>query len=109
MISIITFFAIIHSFFPLSPLPSFTHSTHSTHSQLLTLSHSSATNRLITAKDHASVQIHFAEVDAEGRATGTTVPFALSGAVRFAAEADNSLCRLATEQGLLKSVWSAQH
>ena len=49
------------------------------------------------------------EVDAEGRATGSYVPSALSGAVRFASEADNSLCRLATEQGLIKSVWSAQN
>ncbi len=70
---------------------------------------SSATQRLITAKDHASVQINFVEVDAEGRATGSYIPFALSGAVRFASEADNSLCRLATEQGLLKNVFSAQH
>ena len=49
------------------------------------------------------------KVDAEGRATGSYVPIALSGAVRFASKADNSLCRLATEQGLLKSVWSAQN
>ena len=74
----------------------------------MTIFNSSATQRLITAKDHASVQINFVEVDSEGRATGSYVPFALSGSVRFASEADNSMCRLATEQGLLKSVWSAQ-
>ena len=70
--------------------------------------HSSATNRLITPKDHASIQLNIGEVDSEGRYTGKSVPFAISGAVRFASEADNSLCRLATEQGILKSVWSAQ-
>jgi small subunit ribosomal protein S21e len=70
---------------------------------------SSATNRLITPKDHASIQLNIGEVDAEGRYTGKYVPFAIAGCVRFASEADNSLCRLATEQGLLKSVWSAQN
>lgn len=70
---------------------------------------SSATNRLITPKDTASVQLNIGEVDAEGRYTGKSVAFALSGAVRFSSEADNSMCRLATEQGLLKSVFSAQH
>ena len=71
--------------------------------------YSSATNRLITPKDHASVQLSIGEVDSEGRYTGKSIAFALSGAVRFASEADNSLCRLATEQGILKSVWSAQN
>lgn len=69
---------------------------------------SSATNRLITPKDHASIQLNIGEVDSEGRYTGKSIPFAISGAVRFASEADNSLCRLATEQGILKSVWSGQ-
>lgn len=80
-----------------------------THSLLYTLLNSSATNRLITPKDHASIQLNIGEVDSEGRYTGKSVAFALSGAVRFASEADNSLCRLATEQGILKSVWSAQN
>ena len=71
--------------------------------------YSSATNRLIPPKDHASVQLSIGEVDSEGRYTGKSIAFALSGAVRFASEADNSLCRLATEQGILKSVWSAQN
>lgn len=71
--------------------------------------YSSATNRLITPKDHAAIQLNIGEVDAEGRYTGKSVAFALSGAVRFSSEADNSMCRLATEQGFLKSVFSAQH
>ncbi|CAO3647204.1 unnamed protein product [Cunninghamella blakesleeana] len=68
----------------------------------------SATNRLITAKDHASIQINIANVDAEGRALNTFSTYALSGFVRKEAEADDSLNRLATQDGLLKSVWSYQ-
>ena len=70
---------------------------------------SSATGRLITAKDHASVQINIAEVDANtGLYTGASVPFALSGYLRNMSESDDSFNRLCTEQGLLKTVWSAQ-
>jgi small subunit ribosomal protein S21e len=57
---------------------------------------------LITAKDHASVQINIADVDAEGRLTGTTKTYALSGFIRSNAEADDSLNRLATQDGYLK-------
>ncbi|KAI9332800.1 40S ribosomal protein S21 [Obelidium mucronatum] len=66
----------------------------------------SATGRLITAKDHASVQINIAEVDAAGRLTGSTKAYALSGFVRGLGEADDSINRLATQDGLLKSVWT---
>ncbi|KAH9079618.1 ribosomal protein S21e, partial [Lactarius deliciosus] len=38
-----------------------------------------ATNRLITSKDHASVQVVIADVDANGRALSTSTSFALSG------------------------------
>jgi len=44
---------------------------------------SSATNSIIAAKDHASVQINVAAVDpATGRATGEYYTYALCGAVR---------------------------
>jgi len=66
----------------------------------------SATNRLITAKDHASVQINVGEVDASGHLTGTWVTYALCGFVRSAGESDDSVNRLATGDGLLKTVWS---
>ncbi|KAJ3074745.1 40S ribosomal protein S21, partial [Rhizoclosmatium hyalinum] len=66
----------------------------------------SATGRLITAKDHASVQIAIGEVDAAGRLTGATKAYAFSGFVRSLGEADDSLNRLATQDGLLKNVWS---
>ncbi|ORY89338.1 ribosomal protein S21e-domain-containing protein [Leucosporidium creatinivorum] len=66
----------------------------------------SATNRLITAKDHASVQINVAEVDDEGKMTGSNVTYAFHGGVRETGDSDDSLNRLATEDGLLKQVWS---
>lgn len=43
---------------------------------------SSATNRLITAKDHASVQINIGHVDENGIYTGQFTTFALSGFIR---------------------------
>ena len=70
--------------------------------------HSSATGRLIAAKDHSSVQINIAEVNASGVITGKAKSFVLSGFVRQNCEADDSLNRLATSEGLLKSVWSPQ-
>ncbi|KAL0084844.1 30S ribosomal protein S21e [Phycomyces blakesleeanus] len=68
----------------------------------------SATNRLITAKDHASIQLNVAEVNAEGRSTKSFSTYALCGFVRKNAEADDSLNRLATQDGFLKNVWSYQ-
>ncbi|SCV01830.1 LAMI_0G14004g1_1 [Lachancea mirantina] len=67
----------------------------------------SATNRIIKSKDHASVQINIAKVDEEGRAIpGEFITYALSGYVRARGEADDSLNRLAQNDGLLKNVWS---
>ncbi|RWW79170.1 hypothetical protein BHE74_00012577, partial [Ensete ventricosum] len=43
---------------------------------------SSATNRLITAKDHASVQINIGHLDESGVYTGQFSTFALSGFIR---------------------------
>ena len=43
---------------------------------------SSATNRLITSKDHASVQINIGHVDEDGVFTGQFSTFALCGFVR---------------------------
>ncbi|KAL8293574.1 hypothetical protein RQP46_000275 [Phenoliferia psychrophenolica] len=66
----------------------------------------SATNRLITAKDHASVQINVAEVDEEGKLTGANVTYAFHGGVRQTGDSDDSLNRLATADGLLKQTWT---
>lgn len=57
------------------------------------------TDRLITSKDHASVQIMIADVDANGRALTTSTSFALSGQVRSQGESDDSINRLATQEG----------
>uniref|UniRef100_A0A8R7PAK9 Small ribosomal subunit protein eS21 n=4 Tax=Triticinae TaxID=1648030 RepID=A0A8R7PAK9_TRIUA len=54
----------------------------------------SATNRIITAKDHASVQINIGHVDANGLYNGSFTTFALSGFVRAQGDADGSLDRL---------------
>ena len=70
--------------------------------------HSSATNRLIKAKDHASVQINVGDVNAEGRLTGTYSTYAFCGFVRREAESDDSLNRLATEDGC-KFFFSLSH
>ncbi|KAK1277745.1 40S ribosomal protein S21 [Acorus gramineus] len=54
----------------------------------------SATNRLITAKDHASVQINIGHVDENGIYTGKCSTFALSGFIRAQGDADSALDRL---------------
>ncbi|KAI9802457.1 MAG: 40S ribosomal protein S21 [Sarcosagium campestre] len=66
----------------------------------------SATNRIIKAKDHASVQISVAKVDENGRYTGENQVYALCGFVRSMGESDDALNRLAQRDGLLKNVWS---
>jgi small subunit ribosomal protein S21e len=69
----------------------------------------SATNRIIKAKDHGSVQISIAKVDENGRAVpGENHVYALCGFVRAMGESDDSLNRLAQRDGLVKAVWSAQ-
>jgi Ribosomal protein S21e len=56
-------------------------------------------DRLITAKDHASVQISIADVDVNGVALPTSTSFAISGPVRANGESDDSINRLATKAG----------
>lgn len=65
-------------------------------------------DRLITSKDHASVQINVVDVDANGRALNTYTSFALCGQVRSQGESDDSLNRLATKAGCkyLSSGWN---
>ena len=67
----------------------------------------SATNRIIKAKDHGSVQISIAKVDENGRFTGETQAYALCGFVRAMGESDDCMNRLAQRDGYLKNVWSA--
>merc|ERR1712191_26147 len=62
----------------------------------------SASIRIIPAKDHASIQINFAQVDAEsGRMTGKYETFAVCGQIRRMGESDDSLNRLGKECGIL--------
>jgi len=59
------------------------------------------------AKDHSSVQINIANDDEEGRAIpGDNTTYALCGYIRGRGEADDSVNRLAQQDGLLKNVWS---
>ena len=51
---------------------------------------SSATNSIISAKDHASVQLAVADVDEEGRMTGGFKTYAFCGTVRGMVSADVS-------------------
>jgi hypothetical protein len=55
---------------------------------------------LITAKDHASIQIRVADVDADGKAIkgqGTTI--AICGRIRAQGDSDDSINRIATKEG----------
>eukprot|EP00567_Pseudictyota_dubia_P010788 CAMPEP_0197452852 /NCGR_PEP_ID=MMETSP1175-20131217/33270_1 /TAXON_ID=1003142 /ORGANISM="Triceratium dubium, Strain CCMP147" /LENGTH=79 /DNA_ID=CAMNT_0042985963 /DNA_START=64 /DNA_END=303 /DNA_ORIENTATION=- len=53
------------------------------------------TNRLITAKDHASVQINVGDVDPEtGLYTGSYKTYALCGYIRHKGESDEALSTL---------------
>ncbi|KAJ4164785.1 hypothetical protein LMH87_006446 [Akanthomyces muscarius] len=65
----------------------------------------SATNRIIKAKDHGSVQISIAKVDENGRAVpGENHVYALCGFVRAMGESDDAMNRLAQRDGLVKAV-----
>ncbi|KAK4528816.1 hypothetical protein GAYE_SCF65G6763 [Galdieria yellowstonensis] len=63
-----------------------------------------ASNRIITAKDHASVQLTVAQVDAQGRVTGETTTFALSGFIRTKGLSDAAVNRICEEKGLLNDL-----
>ncbi|KAJ5095692.1 hypothetical protein NUU61_005048 [Penicillium alfredii] len=67
----------------------------------------SATNRIIKANDHASVQLSIGKVDENGRYTGENQTYALCGFIRARGEGDDSLNRLTQRDGYLKNVWSA--
>ncbi|XP_072975963.1 small ribosomal subunit protein eS21 [Typha angustifolia] len=54
----------------------------------------SATNRIITAKDHASVQINVGHLDESGVYSGQFTTFALCGFIRAQGDADSALDRL---------------
>ena len=61
----------------------------------------SITNRIIAAKDHASVQINIGELDDEGQLTGKNFTFASCGFVRGMGEADDSFNKLCSDAKIL--------
>lgn len=63
---------------------------------------SSASNRIINARDHASIQLNFVDVDpVRGVATGTYKTYAICGEIRRMGESDDSITFLAKKDGLL--------
>jgi len=64
----------------------------------------SATNRLIAAKDHASVQLNIGHTDANGVYNNQYTTVAFCGKLRAMGEADVALNRLAAEAGLIKDL-----
>ena len=59
------------------------------------------TNRLLTSKDHGSVQINVANVDpVTGLATGEATTFAMSGYIRNKSEGDMALTALVEKSDL---------
>ena len=71
------------------------------HSILLRVS-SSVTQRILGAKDHAAIQLNIANLNSEGRLTGTFKTYAISGYVRGAGESDDSINMLATRDGYMQ-------
>ncbi|XP_073457316.1 small ribosomal subunit protein eS21-like [Aquarana catesbeiana] len=56
----------------------------------------SASNRIIGAKAHASIQINIAEIDmTTGRVTGQYKTYAICGSIRRMGESNNAILRLA--------------
>merc|ERR1712038_1994562 len=59
----------------------------------------SASNRIIAAKDHASIQINIADVDeTTGRMTSTYKTYAICGQIRRMGESDDCINRLAKKR-----------
>merc|ERR1711945_59056 len=68
----------------------------------------SASNRIIPAKDHGSVQINIAEVDPEtGLYTGSFKTFAICGNFREMGESDDSINRLSIEKNLISKSFNS--
>lgn len=68
---------------------------------------SSASNRIIHAKDHASIQLSIAEVDPQtGRMTENSKLYALCGPIRRMGESDDCIVRLAKKDGILAKLVS---
>ena len=63
---------------------------------------SSASNRIIAAKDHASIQLNIVDVDeTTGRMTSTHKTYAICGGIRRMGESDDCINRLAKKDGII--------
>ena len=63
---------------------------------------SSASNRIIAAKDNASIQMVIADVDEKtGRMLPTCKTYAICGAIRRMGESDDCINRLTKKDGIL--------
>ena len=63
---------------------------------------SSASNRIIAAKDHASIQMNIVDVDeTTGRMTSTFKTYAICGQIRRMGESDDCINRLAKKDGII--------
>lgn len=69
---------------------------------------SSATNRLITGKDHASVQVNIGKVDENGVLTGEFDTIALCGFVRRKGLGDDAFFRVAKAKGFFSPASTKQ-
>ena len=71
-------------------------------SQMFVSTFSSASNRIIAAKDHASIQINIADVDeTTGRMTSGFKTYAICGQIRRMGESDDCINRLAKKDGII--------
>ncbi|XP_008543520.1 40S ribosomal protein S21-like [Microplitis demolitor] len=62
----------------------------------------SSSNRIIHAKDHASIQLTLADIDpTTGRMTDTHKMYAICGAIRRMGESDDCIVRLAKKDGII--------
>ncbi|KAF7989128.1 hypothetical protein HCN44_007472 [Aphidius gifuensis] len=62
----------------------------------------SSSNRIIHAKDHASIQLTLADVDpTTGRMSGTNKAYAICGAIRRMGESDDCLVRLGKKDNII--------
>jgi small subunit ribosomal protein S21e len=67
---------------------------------------SSSTNRLITSKDHASVQLNVGHLDANGIYTGQFTTFALCGNVRAQLMGNINLLLQGDADSALDRLWA---
>lgn len=75
---------------------------HITSILIIFVNSSSASNRIIHAKDHASIQINLVDVDeTTGRMLDTSKAYAICGEIRRMGEADDCISRLAKKDGVL--------